>query len=87
VQVAPDISIKIHENEKIDIAVAISHFDKVFMWFFLIQFSLVFARWNRRLEYESIPSELVKKMPTASERYRHLLALTLASLAWLRRRD
>ena len=52
VLVAPDTSIKRNKNEKIEIAVAISHFDRVF----LLQFSLVFARWNRRLAHESIPS-------------------------------
>ena len=31
--VAPDKSIKINKNEKIEKAVAISHFDRVFMWF------------------------------------------------------
>ena len=31
VLVAPDTSIKRNKNEKIDIAVAISHFDKVFV--------------------------------------------------------
>ena len=32
--------------------------------------------------HESIPSKLVKKMPTASDRYRHLLLSSLDSLAW-----
>ena len=54
---------------------------------FLLQFSLVFARWNRRLAHESIPSKLAKKMPIAFDRYRHWLMLTSASLAWLLRSD
>ena len=38
VPVAPDTSIKINKNEKIDIAVAISHFDKVFIRFSCFNF-------------------------------------------------
>jgi hypothetical protein len=53
VLVAPDASIKRNKNENIEIAVAISHFDKVF----LLQFSSVFAEWNRRLTHESIPTK------------------------------
>ena len=54
---------------------------------FLLQFSLVFARWNRRLAHESIPSKLVKKMPIAFNRYRQGLVLALAALARLQRSD
>ena len=35
---APDTSIKINKNEKIEIAVAISHFDRVFIWFSCFNF-------------------------------------------------
>ena len=38
VLVAPDTSIKINKNVKIGIAVAISHFDKVFIWFSCFNF-------------------------------------------------
>ena len=38
VLVAPDTIIKINKNEKIEIAVAISHFDKVFIWFSCFNF-------------------------------------------------
>ena len=38
VLVAPDTSIKINKNEKIEIAVAISHFDKVFIRFSCFNF-------------------------------------------------
>ena len=38
VLVAPDTSIKINKNEKIDIAVAISHLDKVFIRFSCFNF-------------------------------------------------
>ena len=38
VLLAPDKSIKINKNEKIDTAVAISHFDKVFIWFSCFNF-------------------------------------------------
>ena len=54
---------------------------------FLLQFSLVFARWIHRLTHETIPSKLVKKMPTAFDHYRHLLLSSLATLAWPIRRD
>ena len=81
VLVAPDASIKRNKNENIEIAVAISHFDKVF----LLQYFLVFARWIRRLAHESIPSKLVEKMPTAFGHYRHWLLLTSTSLASLKR--
>ena len=48
---------------------------------FLLQFSLVFARWNRRLAHESISSKLVKKMPIAFDRNRHCSVFNMASLA------
>ena len=35
---APDTSIKRNKNEKIVIAVAISHFDRVFIWFSCFNF-------------------------------------------------
>ena len=38
VLVAPDKSIKINKNEKIEIAVAISHLDRVFIWFSCFNF-------------------------------------------------
>ena len=38
VVVAPDTSIKRNKNEKIEIAVAISHFDRVFIWFSCFNF-------------------------------------------------
>ena len=38
VLVAPDTSTKRNKNEKINIAVAISHFDKVFIWFSCFNF-------------------------------------------------
>ena len=76
VLVAPDTIIKRNKNEKIEIAVAISHFDRVF----LLQFSLVFARWKRRLAHESILTKLAKKMPTAYDRYRQGLIIFAAFL-------
>ena len=42
--------------------------------------TLVFARWNRRLAHESIPSKLVKKMPTAFDRYRQWHKVSAAFL-------
>ena len=38
VLVAPDIGIKRNVNEKIDIAVAVSHFDRVFIKFSCVNF-------------------------------------------------
>ena len=77
VLVALDEGIKSNKNEKIEIAVAISHFDKVF----LLQYSRFFARWNRRLAYDLIPSKLAEKMPAAFDRYRHFLLFMFVSLA------
>jgi len=51
--------------------------------FFLPKDNLFFAGRNHRLAHESTRSKLVNRVPTASNRYRHLSVLNSASLAWL----